>query len=137
LLIPALLALAGCGSSAALPTTLTTATSTAPLISETFIGALNANGGATKSFSTTTTGTGTVTATLTSVDPDPTIVIGLSLGNWNGTSCAWAVANDSAVVGTAVSGTVSGPSALCARVYDNGHIGATPLNFVVTISHPQ
>jgi hypothetical protein len=133
LLIPLSSVIVGCGSSSALPTTVTTPTSTT-LTTDTFTGTVNQNGGATFAF--IANAAGTVTATIKAINPDATIAIGLSLGNWNGTSCAWAVANDNALVGAAVAGTASGPSSLCVRVYDVGKISDTPVTFSVDVAHP-
>src|SRR4051812_38560463 len=62
----------------------------------------------------------TTPATLTSVNPDSAMALGISLGTWNisQSSCQIILANDSATVGTGVTGSVSGVGDLCLRVYD-------------------
>jgi len=102
--------------------------------SETFSGSININGAATHSFFTTVTGT--VTATLTGLDPAETATIGLSMGTWNGATCAIVIANDKAVLTSVVTGTVSTSSgSLCVRVYDVGSLtGQT--GYEVQVVHP-
>ena len=127
--------LAACGSTTTPTTPTTTATTTTTAnTTQTFAGMLNKNGAATMPFQSN--GAGTVTATIKSIDPDATIAIGFAIGTWNGTACAWAVANDNALVGATLSGTTAGVTSLCLRVYDVGQLGDTSLNFSVDISHP-
>ena len=128
-LVPLLSAVVACGSS---PSSVTAIT--APLTTQTFTGTLNQNGAMTFPF--TTVAAGTVTATLKSVDPDATVAFGIALGNWDGSACAWVVANDNALVGAVVSGSAAGPSSLCVRVYDTGHLSSTSLNFSIDVAHP-
>jgi hypothetical protein len=124
------LAAGACGKKAATsPTTPDVATTT-----ETFSGTIGKNGAATHSFFTTATGS--VTATLTNLDPAETGTIGLSMGTWNGVTCAIVLANDKAVLTTVVTGTVSSSSgSLCVRVYDVGSITG-PTDYEVTVVHP-
>lgn len=100
---------------------------------ETFTGTININGAATHSFFTTTVGQ--VNATLTVLDPaDRTI--SMTLGTWNGVSCAIVIANDKAVVTSVVTGTVSTSSgSLCVRVSDVGSL-IGPTNYEVQVVHP-
>lgn len=133
------LSLAACGgsSTATSPTTTTTTTTTtAANTTQTFAGSLNKNGAVTMPFQANAAGT--VTVTLKSIDPDATIAIGFAIGNWNATTsaCAWAVANDTALVGATLTGTTGGATSLCVRAYDVGKLGDTPLNFSFDISHP-
>jgi hypothetical protein len=93
------------------PTTTAATTTTAANTTQTFAGMLNKNGAATLPFQAN--GAGTVTATIKSIDPDATIAIGFAIGTWNGTACAWAVANDNALVGATLSGTTAGVTSLC------------------------
>ena len=107
----------------------------APLtFTETFTGSLNTNGGSTSPF-TATTG-GTITATLTTVAPDATVVVGLSLGTWTGSACQVVIANDSAIQGAIISGTVTSAASLCVRVYDVGKVTA-PVNYTITVVRPS
>ena len=115
-------------------------TPTAPTVpdvvttTETFSGSININGAATHSFFTTVTGT--VTATLTVLDPAETVTIGMSMGTWNGVTCAIVLANDKAVLTSVVTGTVStSAGSLCVRVYDVGSF-VGPTNYEVQVVHP-
>ena len=83
----------------------------------------------------TVTSTETFTGTLTKIDPDSAQTIGVSLGTWNGTSCQVIIANDAAIVGAALVGTVSGVGNLCLRVYDVGKL-ATSEDYSVDVVHP-
>lgn len=121
-----------CGD-AATTTTPTTPTATTPTTTETFEGDLNPNGA--KTFPFTTQAAGTVTATLTSLSPDSTLTIGMSLGTWNGSACQIVLANDNAIQGAVITGTVSSTGSLCVRVYDVGKL-VEPIAFVVTVVHP-
>src|SRR5687767_48515 len=96
-------------------TTPTTPTTPGPTVTESFTGALTRNGAVTFSF--TVGATGQVTATLTELGSSA-IPVGVSLGNWNGTTCQIVLANDNAVQGTFVTGTMSGTGSLCVRLYD-------------------
>ena len=78
---------------------------------------------------------GTVTVTLTAVDPAGTVSFGVSLGTWNGAACQTVIANDAALLNTNVTGSVTAPTSLCARVYDAGRLTA-PLNYTITVVHP-
>lgn len=139
LLVAALVAVAsGACDSGNTPATPTNPTP-APTISETFAGAVGQNGAV--SFTFTTKAAGTATARLTVVNPDITIAIGLSLGTWDGTTCQIVVANDNALVGAALAGSVGGAGTLCARIYDVGRIpGPNPTPFQLTfefiVIHP-
>lgn len=114
--------------------TLTSTTPTSTVTStETFTGTLTKNGAVTHQFSATSRGT--VTATLTKIDPDSSQTIGVSLGTWNGVSCQTILANDSAIVGSQLVGTVSGVGNLCLRVYDVGKL-ATSEDYSVDVVHP-
>jgi hypothetical protein len=78
---------------------------------------------------------GTVTASYQSIGTDNSIVLGLAIGTWNGTACDLTLVNDSATVGTVVSGAVSAAANLCVRVFDVGYV-VNPLNYVVQVVHP-
>jgi hypothetical protein len=98
---------------------------------ETFAGILTVNGGVTFSF---TSNRGAVTATLSTVAPDSSVVMGMSLGVWNGISCAATLPNDQAVQGVTIYGTVNTTGALCVRIYDVGKL-ADSLNFEIKVIH--
>lgn len=139
-LVPAILLLAlttgvaGCNNNDTAVTTPTTTTTpaTAP-VTETFTGKLNTNGASTFPF--TATAAGAVTVTLTTLSPDATLAIGLSLGTWTGSACQVVIANDAAVQGAAVPGTVTSAASLCARVYDTGKV-VTSVDFTLSVVHP-
>jgi hypothetical protein len=98
---------------------------------ETFAGTLTINGGVTFQF---TSNRGAVTATLATVSPDSTVVLGLSLGVWNGITCAATLPNDQAVQGSTIYGTVNTTGALCVRIYDVGKLPDS-LDFEVKVIH--
>lgn len=98
---------------------------------ETFAGTLTINGGVTFSF---TSNRGAVTATLATVSPDSSVVLGLSLGVWNGITCAATLPNDNAVQGSTIYGTVNTTGSLCVRVYDVGKM-PDALDFEVRVIH--
>jgi len=98
---------------------------------ETFAGTLTINGGVTFQF---TSNRGTVTATLATVAPDSAVVVGMSLGTWNGITCAATLPNDQAVQGTTIYGTVNTTGVLCVRLYDVGKLPDS-LEFEVKVIH--
>src|SRR5271169_4064454 len=87
---------------------------------DTFSGMLGRNFAYTYPF--TAQQAGTVAASYQSIGTDNAIVLGLAIGTWNGTACNITLENDSATVGTIVSGAVSAAANLCVRVYDVGHV---------------
>ncbi len=107
--------------------------SPAPTVTESFAGALNKNGAQTFSFAVSTTGQ--VTATLAELSSSA-VPVSLSLGNWNGTTCQVVLANDNAVQGTFVTGTMSAAGSLCLRLSDaSGNLEAA-VTFKVDVVHP-
>lgn len=115
------------------PITPTTPTTPTARVTETFAGSLNVNGAATFTFATGSAGI--LTATLQAVVPVNTIQLGVALGTWNGVTCQVVLANDKALEGTTVTGSVSGIGSLCVRIYDVGQI--TQLTaFEVVVVHP-
>src|SRR5262245_56945884 len=100
-------------------------------VTETFGGILLPNDAETFPF---TSSFGTVTATLLNLSPDNTIMLGLSLGTWNGLSCAVVLANDKATQGITLTGTVNSTGNLCMRVYDIGALSEA-LNYEVRVVH--
>jgi hypothetical protein len=108
-------------------------TTPSQIVTESFTGTLNPNGGTTHPF--IATGRGAVQATLTAVGADNTAVVGLSLGNWTGTSCLISAANDNAIATMPLTATVSAAGQLCARVYDSkGLTEAT--DYTLQVIHP-
>lgn len=105
------------------------------IVTEAFNGTLTVNGGVTHPVFTTATGA--VTATLTSLGDTPPPKIGFSIGTLTpGNNCNIVIANDSAVVATVVTGTVSSlAGTLCVRVYDVGVLTG-PVDYTFTVSHP-
>ena len=122
------MAAAACGDNATTPITPDPVS-----VTETFAGTLTPNDAENFPFSSQR---GTVTATLLSIvpDPDSTATLGFSLGTWNGLSCAVVLANDKAVSGTSIIGTVNGTGSLCVRMFDIGTI-TEPLAFEVRVVH--
>ena len=104
------------------------------ITTETFTGTLTINGGQTHQFFTGATGA--VTATLTSLGDEPPAKVGFSMGTMAGATCTIVLRNDSAVVTTVLTGTVSTlQGALCVSVYDTGGL-AKPVDYTFTVSHP-
>ncbi len=108
---------------------------------DTFTGTLARNGAASYSFTVQSAGTVTVTLSALSdtVNPDaPPPNVGISLGTWDGQSCSvqTGVFSDNASVGASISGTVTGPGVLCARIYDPATFVGDPLAYTVTATHP-
>ena len=129
-LVPCALIAAGCGNNqTTTPTTPTTTTT----VTETFSGTVTKNGAVTHTF--TSGAAGTVQATLTSLSPDASVPIGLSLGTWNGATCAIVLANDKAIQASAVIGTVSAVGGLCVRLYDVGNLSDSA-SYEVLVTHP-
>ena len=103
-------------------------------VTETFTGTLTLNGADTRPFSVARSGS--VSASISSLAPVNTITIGLSLGTWNGTACSTVIANDSATVGTTVTGAADREGRLCVRVYDADGTLPQPTDFELTVIHP-
>jgi hypothetical protein len=121
---------AGCDDQTDTPTNPTTPN---PTVTESFSGSLTKNGA--QAFSFSVSATGQVTATLVELSSS-TVPISLSLGNWNGTTCQVVLANDNAVQGTFVTGTMSAAGNLCLRLSDaSGNLEST-ITFKVDVVHP-
>ena len=105
------------------------------ITTETFTGTLTVNGGATHPVFTGATGQ--VVATLTSLGETPPSKVGFSMGTLGLSGvCTIVLRNDSAVVNSALTGTVSTLSgSLCVSVYDTGAMTA-PVDYTFTVSHP-
>lgn len=130
LLVAATLGLAACDNT--VNDSLQPPTTPTQTVTEVFSGTINVNGAATHPFIVGSAGT--VTVTLTTVAPGDASA-GLSLGTWNGVSCQIVLANDNALLGNTITGTVSSVGTLCARIYDTGKlIGST--DYTLTVVHP-
>lgn len=105
------------------------------ITTETFTGTLTINGSATHPVFTGATGQ--VVATLTSLGEAPPPKVGFSMGTLGLTGvCNVVLRNDSAVVNSALTGTVSTLSgSLCVSVYDTGAM-SVPVDYTFTVSHP-
>jgi len=104
------------------------------IVTETFTGSININGAATHIFFTSATGT--VSATLTALGDNPPAKIGFSMGTLAGATCSIVLRNDSAVVTSVLTGTVSTlGGSLCATVYDVGALTES-VSYTFTVTHP-
>ena len=117
------------------PTTPATPTPS-PTKTDDFTGSLSKNGAVAHSF--TLVGTGSVTASLKSLDPDATQVLGLNIGQWDGSSCSFFKANENATVGTTLTVTANSTGTLCVRIYDSGKITdpSVTYNYDIQVIHP-
>jgi hypothetical protein len=125
-----LLGATGCDDEPEAPTTPSNPT---PTVTESFTGALNKNGAQTFPFSASANGQ--VTATLAELSSSA-VPISIALGNWNGTTCQVVLANDNAIQGTFVTGSMSAAGNLCLRLSDaTGNLEGT-VTFKVDVVHP-
>jgi hypothetical protein len=135
LLIPVVVVVPACGSST--PTSPTTPTQPT-ILTETFSGALTRNAAYTHPFSVMDAGTVSVFL-ITSADAanpgNNQIPLGVSLGTWNGATCAIVIANDSVSPGSSITGQATAAGNLCVRVYDVGFVGGTA-NYELLVDHP-
>ena len=100
-----------------------------------FSGTVTQNGAATHTL--TTSAGGLVTATLTTLGGPEGQVIGFSLGNVIGSACSVVLANDNARAGAVLSGTLSGTTNLCVRMYDPGTVETGRIvSYTVEVVHP-
>ena len=114
----------------------TTPTSVPTVLTETFSGTLLKNAAYTHPFAVTDAGDVSVFL-LQSVDParpDNNVPIGISLGTWNGASCAIVIANDNISPGASLSGRATAAGNLCVRVYDVGFVPGSA-NYELLIDH--
>ena len=133
LLMPVAGLVAACGSSGG---TISTSPSTLPtVLTETFSGTLNRNSAYTHPFSVTDAGTVSVFLISSADTKNPennAIPIGVSLGTWNGASCAIVIANDNVAPGASITGQATAAGNLCVRVYDVGFVpGAATYELLV------
>jgi hypothetical protein len=126
--LAAALLVAGCQDDTPSPTTPTDPV----LVTTTFNGTLTMSGGVTFPFAIGSSGP--VTATLTTL-ADTALVVGISLGAWDGSSCAVAVARDTARQGDAVTAEASQAGNLCVRIYDVGNLTDSQ-TFQLDVRHP-
>jgi len=105
------------------------------IVTETFTGTLNINGGVTQNVFTGATGA--VSSTLTSLGDNPPAKVGFSMGTLGSSGvCTPVLVKDDAVVNTTLAGTVSTlAGSLCVRVYDTGALTES-VNFTFTVTHP-
>ncbi|MEO7134131.1 MAG: hypothetical protein ABI024_07900 [Vicinamibacterales bacterium] len=105
------------------------------IVTETFTGTLNINGGVTQNVFTGATGA--VSATLTSLGDNPPAKVGFSMGTLGSSGvCTPVLVNDNAVVTSSLAGTISTlAGSLCVRVYDTGALTES-VNFTYTVTHP-
>jgi hypothetical protein len=108
-------------------------TSPSQTVTESFTGTLNPSGGTTHAF--TVSAKGTITATLTAIGDDNTRIVGLALGNWTGTACNLAAANDNAIATLPLTATVTAAGQICARVYDSQGI-PDATTYTLQVIHP-
>jgi hypothetical protein len=101
-------------------------------VTESYTDTITVNGAHTTPF--TVNRAGTVSARLSALAPDDTVTIGLSLGTWNGSSCQIILANDSAVLNAAVTGTAQQTGQFCVRIYDVGKLTAAT-DYTIDITH--
>jgi hypothetical protein len=114
----------------------TTPTTIPTVLTETFSGTLLKNAAYTHPFTVTDAGDVSVFL-LQSVDParpDDAIPIGLSLGTWNGVSCAVVIASDNISPGASLTGRATSAGNLCVRVYDVGFVPGAA-NYELLIDH--
>ncbi|PYR73609.1 MAG: hypothetical protein DMF87_25285 [Acidobacteria bacterium] len=112
------------------PTTLPT------VLTETFSGTLSKNSAFTHPFVVSDAGDVSVflTESVDASNPNNTIPIGVSLGTWNGTSCAIVIANDNVAQGSSITGRATAAGNLCVRVYDVGFVPGSA-NYELLIDH--
>jgi hypothetical protein len=101
-------------------------------ITETYTGVLARNGAVTFPFAVSAAGA--ATATLTTLTPN-TVAVGLTMGTWNGVSCAAVLSNDNATEFSQLVGSAGSAGNLCIRIHDVGRLSA-PLTFTVAVVHP-
>jgi len=135
LLVPVVvMAVAACGQKDPF---LPTGPTTPPTVrSDTFSGVLTKNSAFTHPFVVGDAGDVSVFL-ITSTDaahPDVVVPLGVSLGTWNGSSCAIVIANDNVSQGSSISGRATAAGNLCVRVYDVGFVPGSA-NYELLIDH--
>jgi hypothetical protein len=118
----------GCGSD----NTPTTPTQPAPVtIVQSFSDSLNVNGARTHQF--TVDRAGTVTAQVKALS-DQAATLGISLGTFNGASCAIIISNTAAVLNSTVIGTAQTSGQFCVWVNDVGKLTAG-VDYTIDVTH--
>ena len=118
----------GCGSNDTpdVPTQPTPVT-----IVQSFSDSLNINGARTHSF--TVDRAGTVSAQVKALS-DQAATLGVSLGTFNGVTCAIIISNTAAVLNTTVTGTAQSTGQFCVWVNDVGKLTAG-LDYTIDVTH--
>ena len=115
----------------------TTPTAPPTVLTETFRGTLLKNAAYTHPFAVNDAGDVSVFL-LESVDaarPDNNAIpIGISLGTWNGVSCAVVIASDNISPPASLTGRATAAGNLCVRVYDVGFVPGAA-NYELLIDH--
>lgn len=125
--VAAALAAAGCGDDP-----ITNPDTPAPTaITETYSGTVTVNGAVTQPFVVQTAGT--VVAVFTALEPAEAR-LGLSIGTWNGVTCAIVLANDDATVNVSVTGSATATGNYCVRVYDVGKL-TQAVSYQLAVTH--
>ena len=113
-------------------------TPTVPTVptTESFSGTLTVNGAQTFGFQALSSGF--VQATLKVFTPQTDAKVGLSIGTFNGVTCATtpALSNDDAGQGITVTASVATAATLCVRIYDSKGQITGPNSFEITVIHP-
>jgi hypothetical protein len=124
---------AGCGDNnvVSIPTAPTINT-----VTETFNGTLQRNGGVTHTFVTSSFGSVQVILLSLTWDSDQTAAIGMSLGTWNGTSCAAVISQDRALANASIIGTANGAGTYCVRAFDSNASLDRPVDYTLQVTHP-
>ena len=128
LLVPMLAAVAACGSGDSTLTGTGIQPTPPTVVTETFSGTLGRNSAYTHPFAVTDSGDVSVFLLVSADTRDPdnnAITIGVSLGTWNGASCAVVIANDKVTPGSSITGRATAAGNLCVRVYDVGFVSGT------------
>jgi hypothetical protein len=119
----------GCGSN---DTTDDVPTQPTPVtIVQSFSDSLNINGARTHSF--TVDRAGTVSAQVKALS-DQAATLGVSLGTFNGVTCAIIISNTAAVLNTTVTGTAQSTGQFCVWVNDVGKLTAG-LDYTIDVTH--
>jgi hypothetical protein len=103
---------------------------------ETFSGTIGRNGGATHTFVTNSFGAVQVILVALAWDSDAVPAIGMSLGTWNGTSCAAVISQDRALLNASILGTANTAGTYCVRAYDAAGALDRPVDYSIQVNHP-
>jgi hypothetical protein len=103
---------------------------------ETFSGRVARNGGVTHTFVTNSFGSVQVILIALSWDAEAAPAIGMSLGTWNGTSCAAVISQDRALLNASILGTANQAGTYCVRAYDADGQLERPVDYSILVNHP-